>query len=240
MTAQQIRAIFRVSVLGPALLAGCLAPPQNCPDPNAANAATGTTAAAAGTETAAAASSDPGDLSKPLVVWNGDDVSPTAKGWASCDTQPCTTTLEPMEKVGSNGSSGLEFKAKGKGYVGFGWNWTSWYAPGSANIAGRKTLKFNFKLVSASAELAPTADSIRIGIRCSKQKDKCGKEIGSLAKYDPKATDGQWHAIAIPLTDMKVEDKGIWDDASVWEMGLHNWAPTPREFTAYIDDVTFE
>jgi hypothetical protein len=44
----------------------------------------------------------------------------------------------------------------------------------------------------------------------------------------------------IPLADMKVENKGTWDDASVWEIGLHNWAPTPREFTAYIDDITFE
>jgi len=241
MTAEQIRAILLISVGGPALFAGCLAPPQNCADPNAANAATGTSAEAAGAATAtAAATSDPGDLSKPLVVWNGDDVSPTAKQWASCDTQPCTATLEPAPKVGSNGSIGLEFKAKGKGYVGFGWNWTSWYPAGATNIAGRKTLKFNMKLVSASPELAPAADGIRVGIRCAKVKDKCGKEIGNIGKYEPKATDGQWHQIVIPLADMKVEDKGVWDDASAWEIGLHNWAPTPREFTAYFDDVTFE
>ena len=39
---------------------------------------------------------------------------------------------------------------------------------------------------------------------------------------------------------MKVEEKGIWDDASAWEIGIHNWAPTPREFTAHIDDIMFE
>jgi hypothetical protein len=39
---------------------------------------------------------------------------------------------------------------------------------------------------------------------------------------------------------MKIEDKGIWDDGSAWELGVHSWAPVPREFTAYIDDITFE
>jgi hypothetical protein len=239
MNAQQIRVIF--SGLAPTLLFGCLAPPPNCVDPNApnaANAATGTTTAAAAT--GAASTTDPGDLSKPLIVWNGDDVNPTAKEWASCDTQPCTTTLGPAPKVGANGSIGLEFKAKGKGYLGFGWNWTSWYAAGATNITGRKNLKFQFKLVPASPELAPTGDGIRIALRCAKEKDKCGKEVGSIAKYEPKATDGQWHQIVIPLADMKVENKGVWDDASAWELGFHNWAPTPREFTAYIDDITFE
>src|SRR5690242_10558115 len=97
MNDKQIRALFPLLVLGP-LAAGCLAPPQNCADPNAPNAATaantgtGTGAVAA---TGAAATTNPGDLSKPVVIWNGVDVSPTAKQWASCDTQPCTATLEP-------------------------------------------------------------------------------------------------------------------------------------------------
>jgi hypothetical protein len=236
MNAQQNRAILLVSGLFSALPLGCLAPPP-CAEPNAPNAAAATEAApaaVAATETAAS----PGDLSKPLVVWNGDDVSPTAKEWASCDTQPCSATLTPAPKAGANGTTGLEFKAKGKGYVGFGWNWTSWYAAGATNIAGRKRLKFQLKIVSASSELAPQGDGIRIGLRCA--KDKCGKEVPSIAKYEPKATDGQWHQIIIPLEDMKPEDKAIWDDASAWEIDFHSWAPTPREFTAYVDDITFE
>jgi hypothetical protein len=239
MNAQQNRAILLVSGLFSALPLGCLAPPPCAEQANAANAAAapGGAAVAAGAATETAAS--PGDLSKPLVVWNGDDVAPTAKEWASCDTQPCTATLGPAPKVGANGTIGLEFKAKGKGYVGFGWNWTSWYAAGATNIAGRKRLKFQLKIVPASPELAPQGDGIRVGIRCAKQ-EQCGKEVPSIAKYEPKATDGQWHQIIIPLEDMKPDAKSIWDDASAWEIGLHNWAPTPREFTAYIDDITFE
>ena len=71
---------------------GCLAPPP-CPEPNTASAANGAAAPSSdGAGAAADAPADPGDLSKPLVVWNGDDVSPTAKEWASCDTKPCTAT----------------------------------------------------------------------------------------------------------------------------------------------------
>lgn len=220
---------------------GCLAPPP-CPEPNTASAANAAQAPAGGASPAAAdaAPADPGDLSKPLVVWNGDDVSPTAKEWASCDTKPCTATLLPTPKVGKDGSIGLEFKASAKGgYVGFGWNWTSWYKGGATNITGRKALKFAVKIVAASPEVAPAGDAIRVGLRCAKA-EKCGKVVPSLAKYDPKVVDGQWHDITIPLADMKPEDKDEWDDGSAWEFGLHNWAPTPRDFTIHIDDIRFE
>jgi hypothetical protein len=217
---------------------GCLAPAP-CPQPSTASAANGAAApdgAAASTD----APADPGDLSQPMIVWNGDEVAPTAKEWASCDTKPCTTTLLPTPKVGKNDSIGLEFKASTKaGYVGFGWNWTSWYKGGATNITGRKALKFAIKIVPTSAEVAPQADAIRVRIGCAKV-DKCGKVVQSLAKYDAKVLDGQWHDITIPLADFKAEDKDDWDDASAWEFQLHNWAPTPREFVAHIDDIRFE
>src|SRR5690348_2015011 len=119
---------FLLAPLAAVSTLGCLAPPP-CPEPNTASAANGAESpAAADGASADVAPADPGDLSKPLVVWNGDDVSPTAKEWASCDTKPCTATLLPTPKIGKGGSIGLEFKATCKGgYVGFGWNWTSWY-----------------------------------------------------------------------------------------------------------------
>jgi hypothetical protein len=232
---------FLLTPLAAASAFGCLAPPP-CPEPNTASAANGAAApaAAGGDAASAAAPADVGDLSKPLVVWNGDDVSPTAKEWASCDTQPCTTTLSPKDKAGKGGTQGLEFKASAKGgYVGFGWNWTSWYKPGASNITGRKVLKFSVRISSTSPEVAPAGAAIRVGLRCAKA-EKCGKVVESLAKYDANVLDGQWHDITIPLADMKPEGKDEWDDASVWEFGLHNWAATPREFVAHIDDIRFE
>jgi len=234
-------AFLLTSLVGPAVV-GCLAPPPctEVQSPAAATGAAATVAAAAPTTSPEVGAAAAGDLSKPLVVWNGDDVSPTAKEWASCDTKPCTATMQPTPKVGMNGSTGLEFKASCKGgYVGFGWNWTSWYKGGASNITGRKLLKFAIQITATSPEVAPSADGIRVRLGCAKQ-DKCGKLVQSLGKYDPKVTDGAWHEITIPLVDMKSEDKDEWDDASAWEFQLHNWAPTPREFVAHIDDIRFE
>jgi len=239
MNASENRVIFLIPVLASALTLGCLAPPPNCVEPQTATGATTDSSGATTPVAATATAASPGDLSKPLVVWNGDDVNPTAKQWASCDTQPCTSTLEPAPKVGANGSIGLEFKAKGKGYVGFGWNWTSWYAAGATNLTGRKKLKFQLQILPASPEVAPQVDGLRVRLGCAKS-DKCAKVVGSLAKYAPQAGDGKWHSVVIPLEDMKPEDKEIWDEASVWEFQIHNWAPTPREFVAHIDDITFE
>jgi hypothetical protein len=220
--------------------AGCLAPPP-CPEPATAAGTTASTSTSASSSASDnAGPSDPGDLSKPLIVWDGDDVSPTAKEWASCDTQPCTTTLSPAPKIGTNGSIGLEFKAVAKsGYVGFGWNWTSWYAGGATNITGRKTLKFSIQIIPASLELAPAGDGIRVRLGCAKV-EKCGKVVGSIAKYTPNVTDGKWHDVAIPLADFKTEDKDEWDDGSAWEFQIHNWAPVPRDFVAHVDDIRFE
>jgi len=230
-------------LLAPALVStfGCLAPPP-CPEPQtAANSGTGAapTAGAAAAPVAASGPSDPGDLSKPLVVWNGDDVSPTAKEWASCD-KPCTATLLPTAKVGKGGTQGLEFKVSTKaGYVGFGWNWTSWYKGGATNITGRKKLKFSVQVIAASPEVMPAGEALRVGIRCAKV-EKCGKVVENLAKYAPKVTDGQWHDVEIPLGDLKTEDKDEWDDGTAWEFNMHNWAPTPRDFVVHIDDIRFE
>jgi hypothetical protein len=212
------------------LLGACLSPP-----PEGAQSPAGGSSESSGSSAAPVAAGE----AKAGTIWNGDDVSPTAKGWASCDTQPCKTVLEPAPKVGKDGTIGLEFQADGTGYLGFGWNWTSWYAAGASNVTGLKKLRFWLQIVPESKELAPDPKGIRVGLRCAAHKE-CGKEIGSLDDYVKNAADGQWHEVVIPLGDMKLSDGAKWDDKSVWEIGLHNWAPTPRKFAMHIDDIAFE
>lgn len=212
------------------VLGACLSPPPE----GAQSPTSGSSSESSGSSAAA-----PAGEAKAGVVWNGDDVSPTAKGWSSCDTQPCKTLLEPLPKVGRNNSIGLEFRAEGTGYVGFGWNWTSWYAAGATNVSGLKNLRFWLQIIPESKELAPDPKGIRVGIRCAAHKE-CGKEIASLDEYVKNSVDGQWHEVVIPLGNMKLSDGAKWDDKSVWEIGLHNWAPTPRKFVMHIDDIAFD
>jgi hypothetical protein len=180
------------------------------------------------------------DPSKPLVVWNGDDVNPTSKGWSDCDTKPCVSTLEPTAKSGSKDSMGLEFRVDiSKGWAGFGWNFTSWYAPAAADATGRKTLKVMLKITAENADLAPAVDALQIGLRCAKTK-QCNAGLQNLKKYEPKIADGQWHELSIPLGDMKPEKGSIWDPGSVWELNLSQWAPTPKKFVMAVDDIRLE
>src|SRR6266511_3746430 len=84
---------------------GCLAPPAVAKAKSAPQSAEGTPSEPSGGPPPD--DKAPPDVSKPLVVWNGDDVNPTAKGWSDCDTKPCTSTVEPAAKSGSKDSNGL-------------------------------------------------------------------------------------------------------------------------------------
>ena len=207
---------------------GCLAPPP------------GATAPAAPSSAEPAPASAPGDLSKPLVVWNGDNVKPTAQSWSDCDSKPCTSVAEVSAKAGSNGTVGLEYRVEtSKGWAGFGWNWTSWYVGGASNVVGRKNLKLMLQIQADGADTAPELDGIQIGLRCAKAK-QCGVGLAGLKKYEPAAADGQWHDVSIPLADMKPEKGVIWDPGSVWEITIGSWAPTPKKFVIHLDDIRFE
>ena len=209
---------------------GCLAPPPG-----------GLTATAASPSVAAGESSSrPGDLGKPLVVWNGDDVNPKSDTWASCDSKPCVATSIGTDNSGSNGSRGIEFKVETpKGWAGFGWNWTSYYPGGAADVTGRKRLKFMLQVEAASADDAPDLAGLQLALRCAKVK-QCNKGVSGIAKYEPNAGDGKWHAVSVPLDDMKPDKGSEWDAASVWELVVSGWAPTPKKFVIRLDDVSFE
>jgi hypothetical protein len=211
---------------------GCAAPPCQCP---AASPAPGAPAAVG--IPASATNAAP---SVPLVVWNGDSVNPKSDKWSACDTQPCAVTLAAAPSAGADGSSGLECSVKvNAGYAGCGWNWTSWNAAGASDVSGRKLLKFKLRISAASKELAPDPKSLRVGLRCAKSK-ACGVVIENIAKYEPAASDGAWHDISIPLTELKTENQDEWDEKSAWELALHDWAPTPRQYSAFLDDLRFE
>jgi hypothetical protein len=207
--------------------AGCLVPPP------------GETAAVPSPAEPAPASV-PGNLSKPLVVWNGDDVKPTSRSWSACDSKPCISVAEALPKVGAKGTVGLEYRVEtSKGWAGFGWNWTSWHVGGASNVVGRKKLKLMLQIQAESPELAPEPDAIQIGLRCAKAK-ACGVGLAGIGKYEPAATDGQWHEVSIPLEDMKPEKAAIWDPGSVWEITIGGGATAPKKFVIHLDDIRFE
>jgi hypothetical protein len=95
------------------------------------------------------------------------------------------------------------------------------------------------RIVAESPDAAPDVSSLQLGLRCAKAKE-CNASVAGIAKYDPKAGDGQWHELSVPLEDMKPEKGAIWDAASVWEVSLSGWAPAPKKFVIHLDDIRFE
>lgn len=187
-----------------------------------------------------APASVPGELSKPLVVWNGDSVKPAVQAWSDCEIKPCSSVVEVRPSVGAHGTTGLEYRVEtSTGWAGFGWNWTSSYVGGASNVVGRKHLKLMLRIEAASAEAAPELDAIQVGLRCAKAK-ACGVRLVGIQKYNPAAADGRWHDLALPLSDMQPEKGAIWDPGSVWEITLGASARAPKKFVIHLDDIRFE
>jgi hypothetical protein len=216
------------SVLGALLLgaSGCLCPP--C----AAGAGGGTAAPGAAPAAGSAAPADG-------KIWNGDGVGEAAKGWASCDKQPCVALLEPTPGTGKDGSVGLKFQADGQGFVGFGWNWFGWYPENAGiDISGFKSLTFWVRVVPASPELAPDLGGVSVSVGCSNGK-KSSASIG-FDKVAKDALDGKWHQVTVPVADLQKGDGKDLDMKTVWEFRIGTWSASPRKFEIYVDDIAFE
>jgi hypothetical protein len=226
---------LRFMLLPLALVAACggaQTPAASVPASSAAAPA----AAAPGADAKAAA---PGS-SAPTVVWDGEKNGPTAKGWASCPGEKegkCKVEAKPG--AGRNGTTGLVFKAKGAEWMGFGWNWFGWYPDNSGiDVTGYKNLSFWVKL---TATKAPDASGIKVLLGCS-SKDKAKEQSNEVAlgNYVKNLSDGQWHEVKIPVSELLTGDKGkAFDAKKAWEFRIGAWYQDEQDYTITVDDIGF-
>lgn len=221
------------AVLTPA----CLTPPCQC-GPGAEAPAAAAPAAVAPSAAAASGSSAAGPTNG--VIWDGDENGMAAKGWQDCDKKPgCKATLAPEPATGFNNSVGLKFHGEGPGWIGMGWNWFGWWPQNAGtDISAYKTLTFRMRVEAKNADEAPDPGSLNVSIKCSSNPEKGQSNAVSLVKYTKEnLIDGQWHAIELPVADMK---KAEFDQKTAWEFVFSTWSPTPRNFTVYLDDIRFQ
>jgi hypothetical protein len=200
---------------------GCICPPEGCGSAASPNA------------------SKAGSLAAVGIVWNGEGVGETAKGWSDCDKKPnCKVALAPAPGAGKDGTSALKFHGEGAGWLGGGWNWFGWYpANGGVDISGYKNLTFWLR-IDASGETAPELSAITVSLRCSNG----GKDSASAAldRYAKEARDGKWHKVSIPIDLLRRGPGKQYDPTTTWEFVIGEWSATPRKFDIYIDDIGFE
>ncbi|MGC4118906.1 MAG: hypothetical protein QM765_30940 [Myxococcales bacterium] len=201
--------------LAAVLLCSCEKAAKPAPAP-AATAAVG----AAGTKT---------------VLWDGDKTGLQAKGWADCGKKDvCTVSLEARPGVGRGQTSGLEYRVKGSDWMGFGWSWSGWTAPGT-DLAPFSTLSFWVQLEAAKMS---AAHGLKVRL-ASATTGPDGKNLQSdevpLADFVKDLNDGLWHEVRIPIADL-TRGKGF-DAKAAWELRISSWYLTAQEYTLHVDDI---
>jgi hypothetical protein len=172
------------------------------------------------------------------VVWNGDSIGTQAMGWAAPSNM---SSVKSETGSGVDSSVGLKWRAEGKDWMGFGWNWYRWWpADAGTDTTVFSYLVFKIKITASPSGKLPIAETLTVSLSSSGNPGKMSDSV-NIAKYAADITDGKWHQVSIPLKDFMVTDKGkMYNPRSVWEFDFGSWSEDKRSFTVYFDDIGFE
>ena len=128
-----------------------------------------------------------------------------AKGWSECqDKASCKVSLEPKPGVGHGGGTGLEFVAKGKLWMGFGWNWFGWSpADAGTDISKHDKVRFWMKVTTEPGKVKPAPESVTVGLGGSSSNGKDATDKIRVDDYVQGFLDGEWHEIVIPIESLR-------------------------------------
>lgn len=175
------------------------------------------------------------------LVWDGDTVGQSAKGWADCEKKPqCKASLLPEAGGGLNHSVGLKLRGDGAGWMGGGWNFFGWWpADAEVDTKSYKTLKFAIRIESKAAASAPDPKAFEIVLKCANAKSKCASKPANIAKYaEGNLFDGAWHSVKIPLA--ATVEAGVFDAKGISEIDFNTFSDTVKTFSIYVDDIAFD
>jgi Carbohydrate binding domain (family 11) len=166
---------------------------------------------------------------KRMVVWDGEQAV-KGTGW----TNPKTCSIGPQTVEAHSGNTAVEFKFKGDGdWLGAGWNWCAFQTgPYGTDISAMK--KFTFWIKSKGK-----ITDLQINLLCNGpvfDMPEHHTEKVSVLAYCPQLSDGQWHQVSIPLTDLK-QPKGF-DPLHVGELQMFNAGAGDGSY--FFDDLAFE
>ena len=175
-----------------------------------------------------------------MLVWDGEGTGSQAKGWASCQKGTnCATSVEVKPGAGHDGSTGLEFKAKGPEWMGFGWNWFGWYPPTSGtDISKHKNLGFWIKIIGAAGK-KPEPYTVTVSLQGSSKGGKDETEALKLLDYVKGFDDGEWHKVVVPLEPLLRGKGESFDTSKAWSITIGAWNQGERDYTIQLDEIEF-
>jgi hypothetical protein len=176
-----------------------------------------------------------------VLVWSGDAPNERASGWASCEKEkaPCSAQLAALPGVGHDGSVGLKFEAKGTEWLGFGWNWFSWW-PDTAgtDIAEHRSLRFWIKITGPQGK-TPEPFTVNVSLGGSARGGKDASAAVPIVDYEPKFADGEWHRVVVPIAPMLRGAGETFDTSRVWSLTIGAWNQGDREYSVQLDEIEF-
>lgn len=165
-----------------------------------------------------------------VVVWDGEQAK-IATSWAHA-----AASLKAQTAEAHSGDTAVEFRFKNDGagpWVGAGWNWCAFQTgPYGTDITGMNTFTFWIKKKGTMADF-------QINLLCNGKvfdMPEHHTEKVSVKTYCPQLDDGQWHEVAIPLSDLK-QPEGF-DPLHVGELQM--FCAGAGDGSIFIDDIAFE
>jgi hypothetical protein len=160
--------------------------------------------------------------------------------WASCDVKPeCQATFGVVERAGSEGNRALKFHGEGRGWLGAGFNWTSWRSDLARDVTPftKLMLRVRVQLPTGAISGLP-ALSVALA---SSARDGQTSAAARMHDYEPAVLDGTWHQVTIPLSALTTGDAGpAFDLSATSELRISTWSPGPERFDIYLDHIAVE
>jgi hypothetical protein len=163
------------------------------------------------------------------------------KGWADCqDKSSCKVAVDSKANVGRAGTAGVEFTARGKQWMGFGWNWFGWWPADSGTDASKyEKLRFWMKITVEPGKKKPSAEAWTVALTGSSKGGKDMTESVHLNDYVQGFVDGEWHEIAVPLQELRHGKGATFDASKTWEIDIGAWSEDECEYKIAVDDIGF-
>jgi hypothetical protein len=175
-----------------------------------------------------------------LWVWTGEPGHDRGSGWGSCDEQAgCSAELRAAPGAGRDGSVGLHFSAQGPEWMGFGWNWFSWWPKeAGTDISRRNSLALAIRVVGQPGQ-RPEPHTVKLALGGSALDGHDATEAIPVADFAPDFADGQWHDVTLPIGAMLRGKGERFDTQRAWSFTIGAWNQGERKYEIFVDDVRF-
>ena len=171
---------------------------------------------------------------RPVTLWDGEEwEEPLTLPITTCSDDPCETSLKALRGAGRDGSIGVRFRLRGKGYVS-----ASWRVDGMATFKLDDALTLWLRVQTPSPSDAPPPEGTRIALFRGGGQMQTSRKV-RIHDCVPDFADGLPHRVVVPIAALYRPGDGF--NPQIAEgISVHVFSGTTRTFHIDVDDVKLE